>query len=161
MSARLLALAFALLFAAAPISARARMSYYGTKNFTPAPGTPSYFVGERGIPYTGHGEFAGPARRVMRGTIGPRSPAAAVRLRGDPYARPIRPARVAAASRRPYRSAIRLAHARSWRSRSWYARSRALRLARLRRERAWRLYRLRRLRELRLARLRRERAWRR
>ncbi|HZU87970.1 MAG TPA: hypothetical protein VE993_01810, partial [Stellaceae bacterium] len=54
MTARRLAWGFALLLAAAgrPAVAGAPATA-GTKNFTPAPATPSYFTDERGIPYAG------------------------------------------------------------------------------------------------------------
>jgi|GEM_PF-2670955 hypothetical protein len=46
--ARILALALAV---TGPPAWAAGMPPYGTKNFTPAPGTPSYFTGERGLAY--------------------------------------------------------------------------------------------------------------
>lgn len=151
-----LLLALVLAFAAGGPPARAAgMSAYGTKNFTPAPATPSYFTGERGIPYAGPYE-----RREVRPRY-PMSPTAAApaRMRGDLYARSARPARAAVLRRRWTRPV--LAHSRYYRSGA--ARTRLLRLARLRRLRVLRLERERawRLRALRSARLRRERGWRR
>ncbi|HJU20433.1 MAG TPA: hypothetical protein VJ770_28590, partial [Stellaceae bacterium] len=76
MTARLVAAALALALAAGPARA-AGMPADGTKNFTPAPETPSYFTDERGLPYTGPQGFAAPAPRAPA-AVAPEPPVAAV-----------------------------------------------------------------------------------
>ncbi|MGH7111334.1 MAG: hypothetical protein ACREFK_13020 [Stellaceae bacterium] len=151
MSARFYAWVLALTLAAGAAQA-AGMPAYGTKNFAPSPATPSYFTGERGVPYAG--PQGGPAPRAFRSQYS--TAATAARASGDLYARPTRPATETAMHRRWTRPV----HARSryWQSRA--GRARRLRPARLHRLRTVRTHRRQSVRLAR-ARPRYKRTWRR
>lgn len=132
---------------AAGAARAAGMPAYGTKNFTPSPATPSYFTGERGLPYAG--PQSAPAPRALRYHSSIAGTPA--RAGGDLYARPATEAVARRHSTRPV-----YARSRSWQSRA--GRVRLLHLARLHRLRTIRSHRLR---SARLARARYKRAWRR
>lgn len=150
MSARLCVWVLALTLATA--ARAAGMPAYGTKNFTPGPATPTYFTGERYIPYDGWQGF--PAARAFQYRSS--SAAAPQPASGDLYARPPEPAQRDIAPQR--RSRLAYAHGRYHQTRAEAARG-----LRLRRVRAWRRGRPLRLRAVRLARARAryKRAWRR
>jgi hypothetical protein len=130
MTARRLVWGFALLLAAAGRPAVAGTPEAGTKNFTPAPATPSYFTDERGIPY------AGPQPPAISA---PAAPAPAATAPAHPALAAAPPARQRAGSNaRPAPAQSRAAATRALRPARPH-RSRTSRLARHHRPRVWRL----------------------